>query len=124
MNAVRVPVLLRYIRKQALCRNATDIHRDSAGALPATTGVKPGRCRSSAGSDAGRDAVSAGGVTVYLGSAGFYRGSTGALPATTGAMPGRCRLSLGHYRRQPELYQGFTGINRSQSGLTGTLPGC
>ncbi|KAH3817967.1 hypothetical protein DPMN_119552 [Dreissena polymorpha] len=35
-------------------------------------------------------------------------------------MPGRFRLSPGHYRRQP----GLDGINRSQSGLTGTLPGC
>ncbi|KAH3856115.1 hypothetical protein DPMN_098695 [Dreissena polymorpha] len=34
-------------------------------------------------------------------------------------MPGRCRLSPGHYRRQPGLCWGFTGINRSQSGLTG-----
>ncbi|KAH3832803.1 hypothetical protein DPMN_106098 [Dreissena polymorpha] len=39
-------------------------------------------------------------------------------------MPGRCQLSPGHYRRQPGLCRGFTGINRSQSGLTGTLPGC
>ncbi|KAH3751272.1 hypothetical protein DPMN_185825 [Dreissena polymorpha] len=56
--------------------------------------------------------------------AGFHRGSNGALPATTGAMPKRCRLSPGHYRRQPGLCWGFTGLNRSQSGLTGTLPGC
>ncbi|KAH3727452.1 hypothetical protein DPMN_053387 [Dreissena polymorpha] len=33
----------------ALCQDATDIHRGPAWALPATTGVKPGRCRSSAG---------------------------------------------------------------------------
>ncbi|KAH3796294.1 hypothetical protein DPMN_149863 [Dreissena polymorpha] len=39
-------------------------------------------------------------------------------------MPGRCRLSPEHYRRQPGLCRGFTGINRSQSGLTGTLPVC
>ncbi|KAH3693172.1 hypothetical protein DPMN_192574 [Dreissena polymorpha] len=32
----------RYLRKQALCRHATGIHRGSAVALPATTGVKPG----------------------------------------------------------------------------------
>ncbi|KAH3846344.1 hypothetical protein DPMN_088645 [Dreissena polymorpha] len=50
------------------------------------------------GSDAGIDTVSAGGVTVYRGSAGFHRDSTGALPATTVAMLGRCRLSPGHYR--------------------------
>ncbi|KAH3792273.1 hypothetical protein DPMN_145764 [Dreissena polymorpha] len=31
-------------------------------------------------------------------------------------MPGRCRLS-------PVHYQGLTGIKRSQSGLTGILPG-
>ncbi|KAH3709192.1 hypothetical protein DPMN_068654 [Dreissena polymorpha] len=96
-------ILLRYIRKPALCRNATGIHRGSAGALPATTGVKPGRCRSSAGSDAGIDTVSAGGVTVYRGSAGTLPALIEALPATTGAMPGRCRLSPGHYRRQPGL---------------------
>ncbi|KAH3880137.1 hypothetical protein DPMN_004050 [Dreissena polymorpha] len=47
--------------------------------------------------------MSAGGVTVYIGSAG-------TLPAFTGAQ-------LGHYRRQPGLCRGFTGINRSQSGV-------
>ncbi|KAH3809300.1 hypothetical protein DPMN_137662 [Dreissena polymorpha] len=78
------------------------IHRGSAGALPAT-GVKPGRYRSSAGSDAGMDMVSAGGVTVYRGSAGTLSAFTGALPATTGGMPGHCRLPPGHYRRQPGL---------------------
>ncbi|KAH3825804.1 hypothetical protein DPMN_127686 [Dreissena polymorpha] len=61
---------------------------------------------------------------MYRGSVGFHRGSTGALTATIGAMPGRCRLSPGHYRRQQWLCRGFTGINRSQSGLTGILPGC
>ncbi|KAH3700051.1 hypothetical protein DPMN_075017 [Dreissena polymorpha] len=54
------------------------------------------------GSDDGIDKVSAGGVTVYRGSAGFHRGTTGdnrgyagtlpaftgALPATTGALTG------------------------------------
>ncbi|KAH3768889.1 hypothetical protein DPMN_170106 [Dreissena polymorpha] len=53
---------LRYIGKPALCRYATSIHRGSAWALPATTGVKlglpvelrytgalPGRCRLSPG---------------------------------------------------------------------------
>ncbi|KAH3719765.1 hypothetical protein DPMN_062637 [Dreissena polymorpha] len=53
------------------------------------------------GSDAGLDTVSAGGVTVYRGSAGTLPAFTGA--PTTGAMPGRCRLSPGHYRRQPGL---------------------
>ncbi|KAH3695180.1 hypothetical protein DPMN_082636 [Dreissena polymorpha] len=68
--------------------------------------------------------MSAGGVTVYRGSAGFPRGSTGALSATTGAMPGRCRLSAGHYRRHPGICRAFTMINRSQSGFTGTLSEC
>ncbi|KAH3826598.1 hypothetical protein DPMN_128507 [Dreissena polymorpha] len=54
--------------------------------------------------------MSAGGVTVY-------RGSAGTLQAFNGAQPEQ-------YRRQPGLCQGLTGINRSQSGLTGTLPGC
>ncbi|KAH3814805.1 hypothetical protein DPMN_143318 [Dreissena polymorpha] len=36
----------KYISKPALCRDATGIHRGSAGALPATTGVTPGRYRS------------------------------------------------------------------------------
>ncbi|KAH3857873.1 hypothetical protein DPMN_100488 [Dreissena polymorpha] len=51
------------------------------------------------GSNAGIAPVSAGGVTVYRGSAvtlswlyrdavRFHRGSTGAYPATTGALPG------------------------------------
>ncbi|KAH3844097.1 hypothetical protein DPMN_086348 [Dreissena polymorpha] len=50
-------------------------------------------------SNAGIASVSAGGVTVYWGSAvtlswlyrdaaGFHRGSTGAYPATTGALSG------------------------------------
>ncbi|KAH3807510.1 hypothetical protein DPMN_135854 [Dreissena polymorpha] len=103
VNAVRVPVLLRYIRKQALCRNATGIHRGSAGAFPATTGVKQGVAVTLSGSDAGIDTVSAGSVTVYWGSAGFHRGSTGALPATNGAMSGRCRFLPGHFRRQSGL---------------------
>ncbi|KAH3840025.1 hypothetical protein DPMN_113467 [Dreissena polymorpha] len=47
--------------------------------------------------------MSAGGVTVYRGSAGTMPSFTGALPATTGTMLGRCRLSLGHYWRQPGL---------------------
>ncbi|KAH3838916.1 hypothetical protein DPMN_112333 [Dreissena polymorpha] len=71
--------------------------------------MKPGRCRSPAGVLCRHSPLSASGVTVY-------RGSAGTLPALTGAQPG-------HYRRQPVLYQGFTGIKRSQSGLTGTLPG-
>ncbi|KAH3774341.1 hypothetical protein DPMN_175721 [Dreissena polymorpha] len=41
VNAGRVPVKLRYISKPALCRDATGIHRGSAGALPATTGALP-----------------------------------------------------------------------------------
>ncbi|KAH3810153.1 hypothetical protein DPMN_138539 [Dreissena polymorpha] len=101
------------IRKQALCRNATGIHRGSAEALPATTGLKPGRI----------DTVSAGGVTVYRGSAGFHRGSTGALPAITGAMPERCRLSPGHYRRQPGFCRGFTWINRLCRAVDRLQPG-
>ncbi|KAH3693825.1 hypothetical protein DPMN_081263 [Dreissena polymorpha] len=42
-----------------------------------------------------------------------YWGYAGTLPAFIGALT-----------RQPGLCRGFTGINRSQSGLTGTLPGC
>ncbi|KAH3823586.1 hypothetical protein DPMN_125394 [Dreissena polymorpha] len=66
------------------------------------------------GSDTGIAPMSAGGVTVDQGSAGtlpgrwrdaagFHRGSTGTPP--------------GHYRRQPWLCLGFTGINRSLSGV-------
>ncbi|KAH3709754.1 hypothetical protein DPMN_069218 [Dreissena polymorpha] len=88
MKAVRVPVKLRYIRKPALCRNATGIHLGSAGALPETTGVKLGRCYT----------VSAGGVTVYR------------------ALPGRCRLSPGHYRRQPGLCRDAAGFHRGSTG--------
>ncbi|KAH3817723.1 hypothetical protein DPMN_119278 [Dreissena polymorpha] len=95
VNVGRVPVKLRYIGKPALCRDATGIHRGSVWALPATIGVKTGRCRNSAGIAP----VSAGGVTVY-------RGFAGTLSAFTGAPPG-------HYRRQPWLCRGFTGINRS-----------
>ncbi|KAH3830647.1 hypothetical protein DPMN_103892 [Dreissena polymorpha] len=51
------------------------------------------------------------------GTTGDNRGYADTLSAFTGAQPG-------HHRRQPGLFRGFTGINRSQYGLTGTLPGC
>ncbi|KAH3713571.1 hypothetical protein DPMN_073363 [Dreissena polymorpha] len=47
--------------------------------------------------------MSAGGVTIY-------QGSAGTLPAFIGA-------PSGNYRRQSGLCRGFTGINRSQSGV-------
>ncbi|KAH3842255.1 hypothetical protein DPMN_115752 [Dreissena polymorpha] len=40
------PGIATVISKSALCRDATGIHWGSAGAFPATTGVKPVRCRS------------------------------------------------------------------------------
>ncbi|KAH3892814.1 hypothetical protein DPMN_016944 [Dreissena polymorpha] len=77
----------------------TSVNRRSAGTPPAFTGVPPGHYRrrpglnrgvavALPGSDAGIAPVSAGGVTVYRGFAGFHRGSTWAFPATTGARPG------------------------------------
>ncbi|KAH3755276.1 hypothetical protein DPMN_189967 [Dreissena polymorpha] len=64
--------------------------------------------------------MSAGGVTVYRGSAGTLPAFTGALPATTGAMPACCRLSPGHYRRQPGLDRDKplpVRIDRDSAGL-------
>ncbi|KAH3819096.1 hypothetical protein DPMN_120828 [Dreissena polymorpha] len=105
-----------------------ECYRHSPGLRRDITGDDRGETRGVAvalpWSDAGIDTVSAGGVTVYRGSAGTLPAFTGALPATTGAMPGRCRLSPGHYRRQPGLCRGLIGINSSQSGQPGTLPGC
>ncbi|KAH3822854.1 hypothetical protein DPMN_124646 [Dreissena polymorpha] len=54
--------------------------------------------------------MSAGGVTVYQGSAGM-------LPGCCRDAAGFHRGSPGHYRRQPGLLLGFTGINRSQFGV-------
>ncbi|KAH3786541.1 hypothetical protein DPMN_164648 [Dreissena polymorpha] len=65
------------------CPGCTRLNRGVAGALP--------------GSDAGIAPLSAV-VTVY-------RGSAGTLLAFTGDQPG-------HYRRQPGLCRGFTGINQ------------
>ncbi|KAH3856197.1 hypothetical protein DPMN_098780 [Dreissena polymorpha] len=64
-----------------------------------------------------------------------YRGSAGTLPAFTGAQPGHyrrkpglCRDAADFHRCStgalPGLCRGLTGINRNQSGLTETLPGC
>ncbi|KAH3726018.1 hypothetical protein DPMN_177777 [Dreissena polymorpha] len=75
MNAGRVPVLLRYIGKPALCRDATG--------ESAFTGAPPGHYRrrpesnrvvavALPGSDAGMATVSAGGVTVYRGAFGGF----------------------------------------------------
>ncbi|KAH3850149.1 hypothetical protein DPMN_092555 [Dreissena polymorpha] len=85
-GSIQTPAELR--QRPGGATDATGIDRGSAGALPATTGVKPGHC----------PPVSAGGVTL---SPGLNRGTTGdnrayawtlpaftgALPATTGALP-------------------------------------
>ncbi|KAH3702319.1 hypothetical protein DPMN_077333 [Dreissena polymorpha] len=99
VNAGRVPVKLRYIGKPAHCQDATGIHRGSAWELRATTVLNRGVDVALPGCDSGIAPLSGGGVTVY-------RDSAGTLPAFTGAR-------LGHYRRQPWLLRGFTGLNRS-----------
>ncbi|KAH3837188.1 hypothetical protein DPMN_110568 [Dreissena polymorpha] len=83
VNGVRVP---------ALCRNATGIHQGSAGALPATTGVKPG-------------------LPVVL----RY---TGALPDFTGAQPGHYRRQPGLCRDAAGFHRGTTGDNRGSAGAS------
>ena len=102
-ECLQSPGIARFIGKLALCQDATGIHRGSAWSLPATTAIKPGRCRSSAGVCC-QD--SPGESRRSYGRPGFAR----TLPAFTGAPPG-------HYRRQPGLCRGFTGINRSLFGF-------
>ncbi|KAH3750500.1 hypothetical protein DPMN_185026 [Dreissena polymorpha] len=86
------PGIARFIGKPALCRDATGIHRGSAWSLPATTAIKPGRCRSSAGvccqDSPGESRRSYGRPGLCRNADGFYRGFTWALPATTWALPG------------------------------------
>ncbi|KAH3835565.1 hypothetical protein DPMN_108918 [Dreissena polymorpha] len=108
---------------------ATVIHRVSAGALPATTGLcrvpaslrytgaLPGRCRLSPGLNRGTTGDN-------RGYAGTLPAFTGALPATTGALPGLDRdkpLCRAVDRLQPGLHREIlTGV--SKPGWTGALP--
>ncbi|KAH3897072.1 hypothetical protein DPMN_021256 [Dreissena polymorpha] len=77
----------------------TWVNRRSEGTPPAFTiapawhyqrrpGLNWGIAVALSGSDAGIARVSAAGVTVYPGAAGFLLGSTWALPMTTRALPG------------------------------------
>ncbi|KAH3734356.1 hypothetical protein DPMN_040795 [Dreissena polymorpha] len=113
---------LRYISKPALCRDATGIHRGSARALPATTGVKPGlpavlrytgalpgRCRFSPGLNRGTTGDN-------RGSAGFHWGSSGTLPATTGALPGLHRDKPQPVRVDRDSVGLLTGFNQGGTG--------
>ncbi|KAH3786891.1 hypothetical protein DPMN_165006 [Dreissena polymorpha] len=102
VHAGRVPVKLRYIDKPALCRTPEEFTRDPPGHYRRRPGLNRGVAVALPGSECIAP-VAAGGVTEY-------RDSVGTLPAFTGAPPG-------HYRRQPWLFRGFTGINRSLSGI-------
>ncbi|KAH3853090.1 hypothetical protein DPMN_095613 [Dreissena polymorpha] len=75
-------------------RNATVIYRSSAGALPATTGVKPERCLPA--------------VLRY----------TVALPAFTGAQPGHYRRQPGLCLDAAVRHRGTTGDNRGSAGAS------
>ncbi|KAH3812766.1 hypothetical protein DPMN_141205 [Dreissena polymorpha] len=85
------------------------------GALPERHRHSPGHRRGITdddralpGSDVGIDTVSAGGVTVY-------RGSAGTLPAFTGAQPEHYRRQLGLCRDAAVFHRGTTGDNRGSA---------
>ncbi|KAH3843195.1 hypothetical protein DPMN_116706 [Dreissena polymorpha] len=104
VNAVRVP------KTGAL----PERHRHSPGLRRGITGDD----RALPGSDAGIDTVSAGGVTVYRGSAGTLPAFTGAQPEHYRRHPGLCRDAASFHRGTIVDNRGFTGINRNLADIT------